>query len=343
MDIGVALWTMQSTASAPASLPRLYARLREDATHVEALGFHSLWFAEHRFWYDGWCPAPMVAAAAVAAGTTRLRLATGMLLLPQRDPVRLARTVATLDHLSGGRVDLGVGLGHRDAEFDGLGISRAHRGARMDEALDVVLGLWKGEAYHHEGTHFTVQDQSLTTLPVQQPHPPIWIGGMADPAISRGVRRGLSFLLPQTLYPDEIRAFIDRIHTEAGSLGIAPGRVGILKDAWVGSDGDAARERMLPRIATHYREEAGSWWVLKGAQHGFDAPEQLDRQLRRITQTPLIGDPDEVRTQLEELRDTGVDLVTLRFNFDVTRSESTNAAQQFAEHVLPAFTTVGAR
>lgn len=315
MDIGVALWSLQSTAAAPTSLPVAYARLRDDARRVEAWGYHSLWLAEHRFWYDGWCPEPLVAAASAAAVTERLRFGTGMLLLPQRDPHRLATTVAAFAELFGERLDLGVGLGHRDAEFDGLGLRRPDRGRRMDAGLDVLLA---------------------------GPHPPLWIGGLADAAIRRGARRGLNFLLPQTLYPDEVAAMAATIRSEADDAGVTPGRVGILKDAWVEAHGPAARERLLPLLATHYREEAGSWWVLKGEQHGFDAPELLDRQLRRIVETPLVGDPDEVTRDLAGLRDVGVDLVVLRFHFDVTAGESARAMADFANHVLPEFAKAGA-
>src|SRR5215210_6761072 len=103
---------MQSTAARPGNIPRLYRQYADDAQMLEEHGFHSMWSAEHRIWYDGWCPALFHAAAFAAAQTERLRFGTGMALLPQHDAVAFARTVATLDRLSGGRVDLGVALGH---------------------------------------------------------------------------------------------------------------------------------------------------------------------------------------------------------------------------------------
>lgn len=338
LDIGVGLWTMQSTASAPASMAALYRRFVDDAQRVEELGFHSLWMAEHRFWYDGWCPSPFTAAAAAAAVTERLRFGTGMLLLPQQDPLRLAQTVATVDRLSLGRLDVGVGLGHRDAEFDGLGIRRASRGARMDEALDVLRLAWSGTPWAHDGRHFHYGDQPALAPPVQRPHPPLWLGGMADAAVQRGIDRGLSFLLPQTLYPHEVAEMAGRIRDGWKAAGVAPGRIGILKDCWVAEDGDAARDWFLPRTAVHYREEAGSWWVLKGRATGFEEPELLDRQLTRIVETPLVGNPDQVHAELAALADAGADLVVLRFNFDVTAPWAMDAMTLFSRTVLPAFT-----
>lgn len=317
MEIGVALWTMQSTAAAPANHAALYAELPAHARLAEQLGFASLWLAEHRFWYDGWCPAPLVAAAAAAAVTTRLRFGTAMLLLPQHDPRRVAAAAAALDRLSGGRLDLGVGLGHRDAEFDGLGVARPTRGRRMDEGLDVLLEAWGGDL-----------------APVQHPHPPIWVGGMAEAAIRRGARRGLSFLLPQTLYPEEVAKLRADVHAVAAEAGVAPGRIGVLRDVWVAADGPAARREVLPRLGVHYREEAGSWWILKGRQHGFADPAQLDRQLSRITDTALVGTPDEVAEGLAALEAAGADLACLRLHFDVTRAGIADALRRCAEAVL---------
>lgn len=317
MEIGVALWTMQSTAAAPANHATLYAELPAHARLAEELGFASLWLAEHRFWYDGWCPAPLVAAGAAAAVTTRLRFGTAMLLLPQHDARRVAAAAAQLDRLSGGRLDLGVGLGHRDAEFDGLGVPRSTRGRRMDAGLDVLLDAWRGDL-----------------APVQRPHPPIWVGGMAEAALRRGARRGLSFLLPQTLYPREVAKLRADVHAAAAEAGVAPGRIGVLRDVWVAADGAAARRELLPRLAAHYREEAGSWWILKGRHHGFADPVQLDRQLARITDTALVGAPGEVVEGLAELEDAGADLACLRLHFDVTRADIGDALRRCAQAVL---------
>jgi alkanesulfonate monooxygenase SsuD/methylene tetrahydromethanopterin reductase-like flavin-dependent oxidoreductase (luciferase family) len=291
MRVGVGLWTLQSTASAPRNLTASYAALRDDARRVEALGYDSMWFAEHRFWYDGWCAQPLVAIAAAAGATTRLRFGTAMLLLPQHDPHAFARLAASVQSLSHGRVELGVGLGHRDAEFDGLGLRRDRRGALMEAglaALDATDGA-----------------------------PPAWIGGMAPAALERGARRGAGFVLPQTLYPHEIAGYVERIRAAADAAGRAPGPIGMIKDCWV-TTGHAIDDEIPAMMLRHYREEAGSWWVLKGSTTGFLLPEVLDQQLGRIIDTALIGSLDHVLDGLGALRDAGIELVTLRFWFDVT-------------------------
>src|ERR1700733_568198 len=141
VDVGVGLWAMRATARRPASFPRLYSELLDDARLVDELGFHSLWIAEHHFWYDGWCPAPLVAACAVLGATRRLHVGTGIMLLPLYEPDDAIERVASAYELASGRLELGVGLGYRDAEFDAFGLARRQRGRRMEAGL-AALAQW---------------------------------------------------------------------------------------------------------------------------------------------------------------------------------------------------------
>jgi len=163
--------------------------------------------------------------------------------------------------------------------------------------------------------------EALDVLTQSPACPPLWIGGMAPAALERGASRGTGFVLPQTLYPSEVAEFVDTIGGYADAAGRAPGPIGILKDCWVTGPGTLASDEIRERIRRHYREEAGAWWVLKGDSTGFQRPELLDRQLQRVYDTALIGSADEVVDSLTELRGVGVDLVTLRFWFDVTAGE----------------------
>lgn len=340
LQIGAGLWTLQSTAAAPRPFPVLYRDLIDRARRVEDLGFASLWLAEHRFWYDGWCPAPLVAAAAAVAATERLRFGTAMVLLPQQDPLRFAETVATLDRLSGGRIDLGVGLGHRDAEFDGLGIRRSSRGLRMDDALDILLGEWSARPLPADAEQFAHPGSAANPAGARSSCPAVWVGGMAPVALRRAARLGLSYLLPQTMYPDEVVKVVDLIRREAASARRPAGRIGMLKDAWL-TTSVGQRDEFTGRLRNHYMEESGAWWVLKGSYTGFERRDLLDRQLGRITDTALVGTPDEMAERLAVLHKAGADLVVLRFNFDVTSPrEVDDQLAGFARDVLPAVTGV---
>jgi len=311
--IGLGLWTMRSMALGPRNRIADYRAFSEDALLAERLGFRSIWTAEHRIWYDGWCPAPLHALAMVAGATTRLRLGTAVLLASQHDPRWLARSAAVLDRLSGGRLDLGIGLGHRDVEFDTFGLRRDRRGRRMDEALEVMPAVWAGGH----------GDEPLS------PGPQIWMGGMAPRALERAAVGGYNVLLPQTLRPDDIRRCLDTLHAHPGWQGT----VGTMRDLWIEPDPARARE-MRAALKRGFTEEAG-WWVLKG-KPAWEAPEALERQMLRVTDSALIGSADEVADGLRALLEAGVEFLCLRINLDIsTHAELREQVHRVAEDLPP--------
>ena len=181
------------------------------ATLAEAAGFESLWTVEHvvfpdaytsRYPYgrDGKMPAkastpmpdPLVWLTWVAARTTRIRLGTGILILPQRNPVVLAKEVATLDALSGGRVELGIGVGWLREEFYALGVPWPDRGARTDEYVGVLRELWAHDHAAFAGEYVSFADVSCNPKPMLG-HVPITVGGHSEAAARRAGRLGDGF------------------------------------------------------------------------------------------------------------------------------------------------------
>jgi alkanesulfonate monooxygenase SsuD/methylene tetrahydromethanopterin reductase-like flavin-dependent oxidoreductase (luciferase family) len=307
--VGISLWTMQSTAARPGLGRALYRRFREDVVVAEELGFDSIWVGEHRLWYCGWCPAPLHALAAAAAATTRIRLGTAMYLVPQHEPVSAARAIARLDGLSGGRVELGAGLGYRDAEFDALGLRRDRRGKTMDASLDVLESTWRQEGVRA---------------------PRIWMGGMSPPAIARAARRGYGLMLPQTLRPDQVRRVVDDYRSQAPS----PRPVGMIREVWVDDDGRAA-ERHRRRVALHYTEEAGSWFPF-GDVLGFAAGDRVRAQTERAAAQIAAGNADRVVEALSAVVEAGVEYLALRPVFEfVEQAELHEQLHRLAAEVAP--------
>jgi probable F420-dependent oxidoreductase len=124
---------------------------------------------------------PIALLSALAGVTDRIRLGTMVLVLPLRNPVYFAKEWATLDVLSGGRSILGVGVGWAEEEFALMGVPRQERGRRTEEALELIRKLWAGDRVSYAGRHYQVRDLTIDPKPVQQPHPPIWIGGGSQP------------------------------------------------------------------------------------------------------------------------------------------------------------------
>jgi probable F420-dependent oxidoreductase len=178
--------------------PETAARLAQAA---EAAGFESLWVADHVVLPDPPMPQrpmnpsmrlldPVVMLTFFAALTTRIRLATGVIVLPQRQPLVLAKQLATLDVLSNGRLMFGLGVGWCEPEFQALGVPFEHRGSRGDEYLAAMHAIWTEEKPTYQGRYVSFAGVQAQPRPVQQPTPPIIIGGRAPEAFRRAVQHG---------------------------------------------------------------------------------------------------------------------------------------------------------
>jgi probable F420-dependent oxidoreductase len=168
----------------------IYAETIEQIVWAEGLGYEGAWLSEHHFAPDGYSPSPVVIAAALAVKTKRMRIGTNVLLLPLYHPVRLAEDCATVDILSRGRFELGVGLGYRPNEFEGYGIPYHERAGRTNEALQIIRRLWEGETVTFHGKYYHIDGARIEPPPVQRPRPPIWVGGLVKAAARRVARYG---------------------------------------------------------------------------------------------------------------------------------------------------------
>jgi probable F420-dependent oxidoreductase len=183
--------------------------LREIAMAAEAKGFAELYLGEHVVLFDkptdaypssddgeaffpasAPLPDPLVTHAFVAACTSRIRLATGVMLLPQRNPVYTAKHVATLDWLSGGRFDCTVGLGWSSEEFEACATPWPDRGARAEDYIAVMRTLWTDPVSSFEGRFYSLKPCRQYPKPIQRPHPPLWFGGWTYTALARTARLG---------------------------------------------------------------------------------------------------------------------------------------------------------
>ena len=182
---------------------------------LEASGFDSLWLSER---LTGEALDPLVGLAVAAGRTRRLKLGTSVLVLPGRNPVMLAKELATLDRLSNGRLLPAVGLGAPEpAEHVAFGVDRRERGAMFDEALPLIRRLWLEDDVHHSGTYFRVEGVSLRPKPLQTP-PDVWLGGRAPGELRRIGRLGDGWL-PSFCTPaeaEEGRAVVEKAAADAG-------------------------------------------------------------------------------------------------------------------------------
>jgi alkanesulfonate monooxygenase SsuD/methylene tetrahydromethanopterin reductase-like flavin-dependent oxidoreductase (luciferase family) len=187
LELGTTPWSFEGGGA---------AELAEQAELAERLGYGSFWLPEHHFGEQGAIPAPLLLLAAVAARTSKLRIATTSFLLPVRHPIHVAEEVAVLDQLSGGRVILGVGRGFRGALFSAFEVPVAEKRDRFEAVLRSVLDAWRGEpvAYEDDGAGGAPKPVLLAPLPVQRPHPPVWVAAFGPKAVAQAGRLGLPYL-----------------------------------------------------------------------------------------------------------------------------------------------------
>jgi natural product biosynthesis luciferase-like monooxygenase protein len=161
---------------------------------AEDLGFDSVWPAEHHFSEYGYCASPAVSLAAIASVTKRIRLGTGVVVLPFHNPIRVAEEFAMLDLMSDGRIDFGVGRGYQPTEYRGFQIDQTKSRGIFNESLEVIKQAWTQERVNFKGVHFNIEDQPVRPKPLQKPHPPIWVAALSEASFSMIGKWGYNLL-----------------------------------------------------------------------------------------------------------------------------------------------------
>ncbi|MBV8717060.1 MAG: LLM class F420-dependent oxidoreductase [Chloroflexi bacterium] len=280
------------------------------AQTAEELGFDSIWISDHvviperissayPYSVDGAFPTsptqaylePLTTLGYLAGVTQRVRLGIAVLILPYRHPLLTAKMIATLDNLSHGRVDLGIGVGWMREEFLALGLPEevyTHRGSATDEHLRVMTAVWTEDVAGFGGRFYQFERLGAHPHPVQKPHPPIWIGGHTGPALRRVARYGDGWLPiggrpPADLPPSEVAACISRIREQAAEAGRDPSAIRVCFDTtidFVATDGrpfSGSSESIAEQLSAYVEAGADSLVVSFGRQPPSDYQRSLQR------------------------------------------------------------------
>ena len=268
--------------------------------------------------------------AALAMRTTTLRLGTAVIVPPWHNPVLLAEEAATLDLLSRGRLDLGIGKGYRHSEFKGFQIAPEEAEARFEEAVEVMTRAWTTrERFSHQGRFWHFEDIVVEPPPAQNPHPPLWVAAGNPHSIKRAAARGFNLILDQYASPATLgeRIGIYKAEREAN------GRVSIrcrwrLRASSMSQRTRPTRKRrwrVRPNIPTHRRCFARP--VGKTGSHVLAYADRAGA----TEENALFGTPDEIARMIEALRDAGVSYVLL------TIAGGVDQLRRFAREIMPAF------
>jgi alkanesulfonate monooxygenase SsuD/methylene tetrahydromethanopterin reductase-like flavin-dependent oxidoreductase (luciferase family) len=296
---------------------------------AEALGYRATFLVEHHF--TGWdqVSATLQLLTWVAARTTTLRLGTAVLVLPWHNPVLLAEQAATLDLLSRGRLDLGIGKGYRHTEFEGFCIPPREAQARFDEALDVLLKAWKSrDRFSHEGRFWRFKNVVVEPAPWQVPHPPLWTAAASPASIKRAARRGHNLILDQFASAEVLRKRIALFRAEVEACGrrYDPMQVVVARDMFV-VDNERQRKAAVERNnRVHARTLSVSRAAGRaGGSHILGYAHTAHQQ----RESPLIGTPDQILAKLRKLSAAGVEYVMLN------PAGSRANLRRFAREIMP--------
>jgi alkanesulfonate monooxygenase SsuD/methylene tetrahydromethanopterin reductase-like flavin-dependent oxidoreductase (luciferase family) len=306
----------------------------EQVRLAQAVGFHSIVAPQHYLPAPFQMLQPLPLLARMAAEAQQMRLIAGIMLLSLQHPVALAEEIGTLDAICNGQFTLGIALGYRDAEFQAFGVAKTAAVPRLIEVLTVLKRLWTEEQVTHQGRFFTIPGVTLTTRPVQRPHPPIWMGADSDPAVRRAARLADTWYInPHAKLETLARqmALYREVLAQRGKP--FPQEIPIRRELFVAKDRDTALRTCMPYLERKYRTYVS--WGQSGALPKEDTLDLPFDELR--DQRFIIGSPDDCVEQLRLYHQRlGANHFLLRVQWaGMPQKQVLEAITLVGEHIIP--------
>ena len=346
MEFGVLFTSHPNPKEEPYPHRDVHARTTDEVVEAERLGYDTAWIAEHHFSTSyGIMPDCFAYMSYLAAKTSRIKLASGVITLPLYDPIRVVENANFVDILSNGRVMLGIGSGYRPYEFEGLGKDFDGRRDMVEEAVGLMFDAFHRHRYTHKGKYFSgtvAEPYEMLPQPVQMPHPPLYMAGGTDRSIGYCGRNGFGLMLStlpgvetlaaQTaLYKRELAKASDerRKNPAAGQIDIA--RWVYIADT--DAEARADTEEAIVRHIAHFGGNGTGGYLgsvsEKGTQLTYDD---------LLNTTLLHGSAETVTARLREMQSrTGMTSLLLHYPPYYGREKAMKSLKLFAERVIPAF------
>lgn len=342
-----------SLPETPAQGAKLYRRVIDQVRYAEELGFHSVWLAEHHFQaFGGMFPSTPILGSAIAQNTKKIRIGPAVVLLPFHNPLRVAEDYATLDLLSEGRLEFGVGHGFIKWEALTLGIPVNELRARFRENLEVILKAWTQPVMNHNGHFYQYSNVSVWPRPLQQPHPTVWMAATATvESFEFSGQQGYHMMLIPFLHEvEELRPKVEAYLNARKKAGHDPStaRVVGVYHAYVGEEAREARSSGEFGV-TNYMRAASSAHSLTP---NVEEPESYRSHVGPRTATRalsfddivarsrvLIGSAAEIREKISYLRERLylTDVVGLFALEGLSDTQARASMRRFIEEVAPQF------
>lgn len=303
--------------------------LTRQAELVEDAGFDSLWIPEHHFTEENY-PDNWSLLSYLTGKTDEVTVGTMLCLVPLYNPMRLAEQTANADMLSSGRFVFGAGVGYRQKEFEVMGVEMEHRGARMDEALDILERAWTEDPVSYEGEQFQFEDVHVNPKPVQTGGPPVWLGGSSEAAIRRAATRGDAWV-PSIRPPlERLEELYEVYNVALEEAGRTPSARPLLREGFVAETREEAFRHAKDTLLAKYNQ----YMEWRGREQV--APEEFEEH---AANRYIIGSPDDVIDEIEKRRERlGTDHLMLRTRWTGMPADvAEESIRLFGEEVVPSF------
>lgn len=318
-----------------ANLAERFPEMLEQVRLVEKLGYDSITKGSHYSTHPLQDLQQVPFLCRAAAEAPKLRLNTGVLLLPLHKPLDVAEQLGTLDVMTNGKLIFGCGVGYREVEFKAFGTSTRDRAKRFEENLVAIKRLWTEETVTMKGSHFELDEAACSAKPVQKPHPPVWIGASADPAIRRAARMGTCWYIGPN---DRLDKIADQLETYRRALDEAgqpfPEEFPYRREVFVAPTREEAYRLAREPVMTKYK--AYHAWGLGRSRPG--EPDELGQPFEDLIKDRFfIGSPDEVAEDIIRFnRRLGVNHIVMSMHWPgLDVAQSIESMRIMAEEVFP--------
>ena len=335
----------------PSEQERYYREALEQVLFAERLGYSSVWFTEHHFTRHGIVSATLSVLAYLAGVTDTIRLGTAVTVLPFHNPVQLAEQTATVDVLSNGRLDLGVGRGYQWGEFQRMGVPMEEATRRFEEGMEVLTRAWTAEEpFDHRGEFWNFNDMTVQPRPVQQPHPPVYVAASGAESMARVVRNDWNLLIGQGESQGQVARQVEYFRNALAEVEVdyTSRRVVAARAMYTAANTEQARREA--EIPFMWFKDTGQEVSAPPGQRVELLPEEFASYRSRYSpdarfdygarcdDVMLFGSPDHIAERIGELQDAGVENLIFFVNFGGVENQMVmDSLELFASEVMPQF------
>ena len=333
----------------PSHQRRIYHEAVEQIQYAEELGFDTAWLAEHHFTRFGIVPSALPFAVYVAARTKTIRIGTGVSVLTFHHPVFMAEETAMLDVLCNGRLDFGVGRGQVVYEYNNFKVAYDSRTQRFQEIVDIILGLWSTPGFTYHGQYYSVDDLTIAPVPVQQPHPPMYLAVSRTPAsVDVAISRNLPILTSANTSDEDVLGIRSLYRERCAAVGQRPRFEDMPFFRLVHVAEDAKRAVEIPRHSLTWVRDLNSLRrTLSGGSEIYMDLEEWRRSRTvevpsyesELKSTAYFGTPEELVQRIRWLhKEHNVQYFGASMSFGkMKHTDVIRSMDLFARHVMPAF------